>query len=76
MKIGQQGNPNPSKSTRFKKGKAWKGNAIGPRLKRNWTVKSLIEMALDEKDTATGETNRKLLIHRLINMTIRGDISA
>jgi hypothetical protein len=73
MKIGQQGNPNPLKRLEWKKGQS--GNPSG-RPKRSWTVKSLIEAALDEKDDVTGETNRKVLINKLVSMAKRGDIIA
>jgi hypothetical protein len=71
MKHGQQGNPHPL--NRWKKGQVTNPNG---RTKRSWTVKSLIEAVLEEKDEVTGETNRKVLINKLVSMAKRGDIIA
>lgn len=64
---------NPRPVTRWKKGVS--GNPSGVK-KRPWTVKSLIEAALKEKDPVTREEKSLVFIRKLVDMAIRGDIIA
>jgi hypothetical protein len=64
---------NPHPVTSWKKGKS--GNPSGVK-KRPWTVKSLIEAVLEEKHDLTKQPMRMMLVRKLVDMAIKGDIIA
>jgi len=68
----------PLKRLKWKKGQITnpKGNPLLARPRREWTVKGMIEDAMNDIDANTGVLARKLVYERLVRMAKQGDINA
>ena len=70
-------NPQPLQRLRFKKGQITNPKGGHPvNKKREWTVKGMIEDAMDDIDVNSGKLARKLVFERLVKMAKQGDILA
>jgi hypothetical protein len=70
-------NYHPLQRLKFKKGQVTNPKGGHPiSKKREWTVKGMIEEAMDDIDKNTGLLARKLVYERLVKMAKQGDIMA